>query len=123
MIKQLHLLGLKYKKVKHISMNGNSDKSLILRQQFALKFLDIDHKAKNILNLDETWLNISDFRRMHWKYAQPNCSIKAKKIAPRISMITGVDKLGNIYLCLSQSNSNKSMMGLFMEHLVVKLDK
>ena len=38
-------------------------------------------------------------------------------------MITGVDKLGNIYLSLTQSNSNKSMMGLFMEHLVAKLDK
>ena len=38
-------------------------------------------------------------------------------------MITGVDKLGNIYLCLTQSNSNKSMMGLFMEKLVLKLDK
>ena len=38
-------------------------------------------------------------------------------------MITGVDKLGNIYLCLTQSNSNKSMMGLFMEQLVLKLDK
>ena len=38
-------------------------------------------------------------------------------------MITAVDKLGNIYLCLSQSNSNKSMMALFMEQLVLKLDK
>jgi hypothetical protein len=38
-------------------------------------------------------------------------------------MITAVDRLGNVYLCLSQSNSNKSMMGLFMEKLVLKLDK
>ena len=38
-------------------------------------------------------------------------------------MITGVDKFGNVYLSLTQSNSNKSMMGLFMEQLVLKLDK
>ena len=31
--------------------------------------------------------------------------------------------MGNIYLSLTQSNSNKSMMGVFMEHLVTKLNK
>jgi hypothetical protein len=44
-------------------------------------------------------------------------------MAPRISMLTAVDRLGNIYLCLSQSNSNKSTIGLFMEKLVLKLDQ
>ena len=38
-------------------------------------------------------------------------------------MITGVDKLGNVYLSLTQSNSNKGMMTLFIEHLVQKLDE
>ena len=88
-----------------------------------MAFLDLNHKAKNIINVDETWLNMTDFRRKHWKLSGLNCSVKSKKLAPRISMITGVDKLGNIYLSLTQSNSNKSMMGLFMEHLVVKLDR
>ena len=66
---------------------------------------------------------MSDFRRMHWRPAGGNYSVRSKNIAPRISMITGVDKLGNVYLSLTQYNSNKSMMGLFMEHLVVKLDR
>ena len=38
-------------------------------------------------------------------------------------MIVGVDMHGEIFLSLTQSNSNKSMMGLFMEQLVLKLDK
>ena len=38
-------------------------------------------------------------------------------------MIVGVDKLGNVYLSLTQSNSNKSMMTLFIEQLVLKLDQ
>ena len=82
-------------------MSGNTDKSLILRQRFAIAFLDLDHKAKNVINIDETWLNMCDFRRMHWKPVHPNCSVKSKSLAPRISMITGVDKMGNIYLCLT----------------------
>jgi hypothetical protein len=120
---QMHVLDLAYKKVKHISINSNSEKSLVLRQRWALAYIELDHKAKNVINIDETWLNMSDFRRMHWRPRRTNYSLKVKQLAPRISMITGVDKLGNIYLSLTQSNSNKSMMGLFMEHLVVKLDK
>ena len=77
----------------------------------------------NVINVDETWLGMSDFRRMHWRPIDRNYSVKTKTVVPRISMIVGVDKLGNIYLCLTQSNSNKSMMGLFMEKLVLKLDK
>ena len=38
-MEQMHLLGLKYSKVKHISMQGNSAKSLVLRQRWALAFL------------------------------------------------------------------------------------
>lgn len=38
-------------------------------------------------------------------------------------MITAVDKLGNVWLSLTQSNSNKSMMAVFMQHLVKKLDQ
>ena len=121
-LEQMKLLGLKYSKVKHISMQGNSERSLVLRQRWAITFLGQDFR-KNIINVDETWLGMTDFRRMHWKPSKSNSSIRAKSLVPRISMITGVDKLGNVYLSLTQSNSNKSMMGLFMEQLVLKLDK
>ena len=38
-------------------------------------------------------------------------------------MLTGVDTLGNVYVALSQSNSNQSMMSLFWKSLALKLDK
>ena len=119
----MHQLGLKYKKIKRISFQGNSEKSLILRQQWALNFLATDFTKKNYLSVDETWLGMSDFRRMHWRPYLMNCSVKTKQVQPRISMITAVDQLGNVFLCLTQSNLNKSMMSVFMEHFVTKLDK
>ena len=119
---QMLSMGLKYKKIKNISWQGNSEKSLVLRQQFAIRFLDIDHKNVIVINVDETWLAMLDYRRMQWKPAG-NYSVGYKQLAPRISMIVGVDSLANVYLCLTQSNSNKSMMSLFMEELVKKLDK
>ena len=77
---------------------------------------------------------MADFRRMHWKLGKvlnmegfkpfsKSSSITVKQMAQRVSMIVGVDKRGNIYLCLTQSNSNRSIMSLFMQELVKKLDR
>ena len=42
---------------------------------------------------------------------------------PRISMIAGLDSIGNVYLSLVQSNSNNKVMEVFFQQLVKKLDK
>ena len=57
------MLDLKYMKVKHISTQGNAAKALVLRQRWAMAFLAQDFKHKNVINLDETWLGMTDFRR------------------------------------------------------------
>jgi len=38
-------------------------------------------------------------------------------------MILGMDTLGNVYLCLTQSNSNSQIMECFFRQLVLKLNK
>ena len=61
-----HELQMSYKKVSPVSILANSAKNLVLRQQFALKFLELLQSKKVILNIDETWLGMMDFRRMKW---------------------------------------------------------
>ena len=121
--KQMKLMRLSYTKVKHINVGANTDRSLVLRQRWALSFLQLDWRHKNVVNVDETWLGMTDFRKMHWRPRDREWSVKAKQLQPRISMITAVDKLGNIWVCLTMSNSNKSMMGVFMEYFCRKLDQ
>ena len=38
-------------------------------------------------------------------------------------MITGLDTMGNVYLSLTQSNSNQKVMEVFFRQLVLKLNK
>ncbi|MCS5543864.1 MAG: hypothetical protein NZ767_03560 [SAR86 cluster bacterium] len=54
-------LGMSYRKIKPMSLHANSQKNLVLRQQFALKLIDLMKKGKTILNIDETWLGMTDF--------------------------------------------------------------
>ena len=56
-------LRMRYKLVKPIAWQSNSVKSLLVRQKFALAFLEIDLDKKIVINIDETWLGMSDFRR------------------------------------------------------------
>ena len=121
--KQMKDMRLSFMKVKHINVGANTDRSLVLRQRWALQFLSMDWRHKNVINVDETWLGMTDYRRMHWRPRDREWSVKAKQLQPRISMITAVDKVGNVWVCLTMSNSNKSMMGVFMEYFCRKLDQ
>ena len=60
-------LGMRYHSIKAVSVHANSDKNLVLRQQFALKFINLLIQNKIILNVDETWRGMCDFRRRKWR--------------------------------------------------------
>ena len=98
--------GMKYRKIKHIPIGANTNRNLILRQQWVIACLKKDHKNRVYLNVDETWLGMCDFRRMKWQAPGTTNSISALQMAPRVTMFAAVDSLGNIYFSLSQSNSN-----------------
>ena len=59
-------LGMKFKKVKQMSIHANSERNLVLRQQWTIEFLKLWTQDKVWLNVDESWLNTSDFRKMKW---------------------------------------------------------
>ena len=116
-------LGMSYKKIKPISKHANSEQNLVLWQQFALKLIELLSEGKTILNIDETWVGMSDFRRMKWQQAGSTNSVAKLQIQPRISMIVGIDSKGKAYLSLIQSNSNSKIMEIFFHKLVKVLDK
>ena len=93
-----------------------------MRQQFALEFFKIDLSKKVVINIDETWLGMSDFRRT--KRALPNStnSVAQLQIVPRISMIAALDTNGQVFFSLVQANSNSEVMDIFFNELAKKLD-
>ena len=68
--------------------------------------IELLSKGFNILNCDETWLGMTDFRRSKWQVIGSTNSISKKLMVPRVTMILGLDTFGNVYMSLLQSNSN-----------------
>jgi len=95
-----HHMYMGYKKVNEISLRSNDPKNLILRQQFARTFLKLDLHSKIIINVDETWIGQTDFRRRKWTFLKQPDSVPKKQVQPRISMIAGIDTTGKVYLSL-----------------------
>jgi len=87
-----------------------------------MRFLENDIQGKTVINLDESWLGTTDFRRMNWAYKGQNNNLAVKNLSPRISMIVALDTRGEVFLSLSQSNTNSMTMGLFFKELATLLD-
>ena len=47
-------LGMRYRKIVSVSSTGNTPKNLVLRQQFALRLIDVLTAGKTVINVDET---------------------------------------------------------------------
>ena len=45
-------LGMRYKKIKEVTVNTNSERNLVFRQQFALELIRLLREGKRILNVD-----------------------------------------------------------------------
>ena len=97
---------LSYGKVKKLPKQINSTRNLYLRQQFGVKMLDLLKNGKRILNVDETWIGQTNHTRSVWRSSNKNGSMTANTVAPRISMIVGIDNWGDLYLSLHQTNTN-----------------
>ena len=67
---------MSFRKVKQGSIHANSEHNLILRQQAALVLIGTMKNKKIILNIDETWLGMTDFRRMKWQTKNSTTSVR-----------------------------------------------
>ena len=112
-----------WRRIEKVSPQQNSERNLVLRQQWALTYCQLVSQKKNLLNVDESWVDLMDYRQMSWSVrGQPN-NVPAKAVAPRLSLILGIDSLGNMYASLTQVNTDTKIMCMFIRELVKVLDR
>ena len=116
-------LGLGYRMAKKIPVQCNTERCLVLRQQYALKMLPLLMEQKRILNIDESWLNETNFTRKIWCPGDAAATVTQRAMTPRLSLIAALDTDGRVYFALTQANTDQNVMLAFLRHLVVKLDE
>ena len=66
-----------------------------------MKLLDAASSRTRIINIDETWLGMEDFRKRKWRIPGDTNSLAKKLWQPRISMLLAFDNFGESYVALS----------------------
>jgi len=88
-----------------------------------LKLLPRLQAGTRILNIDESWLNETNFTRKMWCPAGAPATVIQRPISHRLALIAALDTEGDIYFSLTQSNTNQQVMLIFLIHLVKQLDQ
>ena len=114
---------LRYRKIKLMSHLTNHKRSLVQRQQSALKLIEALSSGKRVINVDESWLSHSRFHHQAWLTPYERTSVNIGKLPYRLSMIAGICNRGECYFTLSQSNTNSKSFGAFLLRLAELLDE
>ena len=94
-----------------------------MRQQFGKKMIELLTDGIRILNIDETWIAQTNFRRRSW---QPRVGAESDvlcTVSPRITMIAALDNFGDVYISLLQYNTNQYTFAEYVQDLADNLDE
>ena len=123
-------LRLGYRLAKTVPVQSNSERCLVLRQQYALRMLPLlesgcfsSPPTHRVINVDQSWLNGTRFLRRVWAPADAPATVTDKQVALRISIIAALDTEGRIWCSLTQANTDGDVMCTFLRNLMRQLDR
>ena len=76
--------------------------------------LPLLQNGTTILNIDESWVNSTNFTRRAWSQTGTLTTIPEKPISYRIALIAALDTEGRIYYCLTQANTDQNVMMVYL---------
>ena len=108
---------MRYRVLKKVQFQGNSERCLVMRMLYAKKMFELLEQGKRIINIDETWLPHLDFRCKKWRQRGEQNTVSTKSLAHRVNMIAALDTDGRLYLSLTQFNTDSDVMLMFLSRL------
>ena len=79
--------------------------------------LEIYNEGKLVINIDESWIPHTDFRRACWGAKRENNSMPDKVMGHKVNMIVAISSDGKVWLALTQCNTDENVMQLFLSRL------
>ncbi len=116
-------LGLSFLKVKALSLQTNSVKSVACRQAYAQEMLGALNLGYRIVNVDESWMATMTFRYRSWsETGRPNAR-PLKELPLRVTLIAAIDNRGASYLSIATGNTDSDVFVTYLYHLAAALDR
>ena len=94
----------------------------MIRQKYAKKMLGLVDEGYIILNVDQSWLNMLDFRHRKWVVKDQRNSLAFKQVKPRLSVLAAIDTQGSVYMALTMSITDSDVLCLFLKELFAKIE-
>ena len=107
-------LRMGYRRAATVPVQANSERCLVLRQQYALRMIPLLESGRRVINVDESWLNSTRFQRRLWVPVDAPGSISDKQVQPRISVLVALDTDGHIWAALTQASTDVDVMTMFL---------
>ena len=63
-----------------------------------------------MVNIDESWIAESDYRRCRWVPKGDDNSLSERAVGHRVNMIVAVSSQGHVWLSLTQCNTDENVM-------------
>ena len=111
-------LGMSFRQAKKVPKQANTERCLVLRQQYALEVLPLLERGRRIVNVDESWLNESTFYRKLWAPKKAVNSVASRTVSPRLSLIAAIDTEGRVWFSLTQANTDSNVLLAFFRALL-----
>lgn len=90
-----------YRMARNVVVQANSERCLVLRQQYAQRMLPLLEQGHRFINVDESWLNQTRFLRRIWAPTDAAGTFTYKQVQPRISLIVALDTDGKLWFALT----------------------
>ena len=81
---------LSFRRIKRVQGVGDSERNRVLRSLFAQKMLQLYSQGAHVVNIDETWVPCSDFRRRCWGAQGGTNSLHDTALSSRVNAIVAV---------------------------------
>ena len=92
---------MSYRAAVKLPKQGNTERCIVLRQQYAMVILPLLELGQRIVNVDESWLAETSFIRKMWSPKKDASSISTKFVAPRLSLLAAIDTEGRSWFALT----------------------
>ena len=82
------------------------------------KMMDLFQQDIEIINIDETWISQTNFRRRKWRVSGTINTLPNQLIYPDISLIVALSNRGGLHFCISEGKTNLETFKIFMVYLM-----